>query len=156
MGISRLEMIEVRIKTKAMGKTEFFFGATIDLNHHSLSEQNMNAMYAMYQACKAVNQPSRYGSSIHTIMAIAVLQDYASKFHRPYVRYTPDDKTVDAKVKVDLEQVLKSGFLETVAIYEDTIAQVLDQVRDQAPDFDFEGLKRDLHRAIQEEIGILD
>ncbi|MCB9352651.1 MAG: hypothetical protein H6573_34975 [Lewinellaceae bacterium] len=139
-----------------MNKTAFFFSATEDLKLYSASEKNRNAMYAMYQACKAINRPDRYGSSIRTIMITAVLQDYASKFHRPYVRYTPDDKTVDAKVKVDLEQVLKSGFLETVAIYEDTIAQVLDQVRDQAPGFDFEGLKRDLHRAIQEEIGILD
>ena len=139
-----------------MSQTDFFFASTVDLSHHSLSEQNMDAMYAMYQACKAVNQPSQYGSSIHTIMVIAVLQDYASKFHRPYVRYTPDNKTVEAKVKVDLEQVLRSDFLETVAIYEDTIVQVLDQVRDQAPDFDFERLKLDLHRAIQEEIGILD
>jgi len=85
-----------------------------------------------------------------------VLQDYASKFHRPYIRYKPKSKTVEAKVKVSLEQVLKSNFLETVAIYEGVIAQVLDEVRDQAPGFDFERLKLDLHRAIQEEVGILD
>ena len=139
-----------------MSQTEFFFSSTVDLSHHSLSEQNMDAMYALYQACKAVNQPSRYGSSIHTIMVTAVLQDYASKFHRPYVRYSPESRTVEAKVKVDLEQVLKSNFLETVAIYEGVIAQVLDEVRDQAPGFEFERLKRDLHKAIQEEIGILD
>ena len=138
-----------------MSKTEFFFGATVDLAHHSLSEQNMDAMYAMYQACKAVNQPSRYGSSIHTIMITVVLQDYTSKFHRPYVRYSPKNKTVEAKVKVDLEKVLGSDFLETVAIYEDVIIQVLDEVKDKAPGFDFESLKRDLHRAIQEEVGIV-
>lgn len=139
-----------------MSKTDFFFGATVDLAHHSLSEQNMDAMYAMYQACKAVNQPSRYGSSIHIIMVIAVLKDHDSKFHRPYVRYAPKSKTVEAKVNVDLEQVLGSDLMETVAIYEDVIIQVLDEVKDKAPGFDFERLKRDLHRAIQEEVGILD
>jgi len=139
-----------------MGKTEFFFGATVDLAHHSLSEQNMDAMYALYQACKAVNQPSRYGSSIQTISVIAVHKDHVSKFHRPYIRYKPKSKTVEAKVKVELEQVLKSDFLGTVAIYEGVIAQVLDEVRDQAPGFDFERLKLDLHRAVQEEVGILD
>lgn len=82
--------------------------------------------------------------------------DYASRFHRPYVRvrYAPKSKTVEAK-EVDLEQVLGSDFLETVAIYEDVIIQVLDEVKDKAPDFDFERLKRDLHRAIQEEVGIV-
>ncbi|MCO6493154.1 MAG: hypothetical protein J5I98_32340 [Phaeodactylibacter sp.] len=138
-----------------MSKTEFFFASTVDLEAHSLSEQNMDAMYAMYQACKAVNQPSRYGSSIHTISVIAVHKDHDSKFHRPYVRYSPKSKTVEAKVKVDLEKVIGSDFLETVVIYEDVIIQVLDEVKDKAPGFDFERLKRDLHRAIQEEVGIV-
>ena len=113
-------------------------------------------MYAVYEACKAINQPDRYGSSIYTIIITAVHQDYTSKFHSPFARYEPDSKTVKAKVKVDLNQVLKSDFIETVAIYEDAIVKVLDQVQSQVRDFEFERLKLDLHKAIQEEIEILD
>lgn len=137
-----------------MGKTEFFFASTIDLEDHRLSEHNMDAMYALYQACKAINQPSRYGSSIRTITVIAVHQDHDSKFHRPYVRYTKGNKTVEAKVKADLEQVLKSDFLGTLALYEGLIVQVLDQLKGKVKDFDFDQLKRDLHKAILEEIEI--
>ena len=139
-----------------MKQTDFFFSSAVDLKRHSLSEQNMNAMYAVYDACKLINQPNQYGSSIKTIIITAVHQDYSSKFHKPFVIYRSNKKAVKAKVKVDLEQVLKSGFIETAAIYEEVIAQVLDQIKDQVSDFDFEKLKLDLHRAIQEETKVLD
>lgn len=139
-----------------MDQTDFFFNIAVDLKHHGFSKQHENAMYAVYKACKAIREPRRYGDSIHSIAATVILQDYDSKFHRPYVRYNPDSKEVEAKVKVDWEQVLKSGLRETAAIYEAAIVQVLEEVKEEAPDFDFDKLKRDLHKAIQEEIGMVE
>ena len=111
-------------------------------------------MYTVYGACEMIDQPVQYGSSIQTIIITAVHQDYNSKFHSPYVRYQSKNRTVSAKVKVDLEKILKSDFIETVAIYEQVIIQVLDKVKDRVKDFDFDRLKSDLHQAIQAEIKV--
>lgn len=137
-----------------MNQTEFFFSSAVDLQDHSLSEQNRNAMYAVYDACKAINQPSLYGASIQTIIITAVHQDYDSEFHSPFTDYEAENKTVTAKVKVDLPKVLESNFIETAALYEEVIVQVLDEIKDQVDDFDFEKLKSDLHAAIQEELKV--
>ena len=139
-----------------MKQTDFFFSSVVDLKDHTLSEQNMNAMYAVYGACRAINQPNKYGSSVQTIMIDAIHQDYASKFHKPNLRYNKVEKTIEAGVKVDLDQVLQSNFQETVTIYQNTILEVLDQIKDQVPDFDFEQLKQDLQAAIQEEIKVAE
>lgn len=138
-----------------MDQTEFFFSSAVDLKEHSLSEQNMNAMYTVHEACCVINRPDQYGDSIQTIIITAVHQDYASKFHRQYTRYKSDQKILEAKVKVDLEQILHSNYVQTVDIYESVIIRVLDQVKDKVVDFDFEKLKTDLHGAIQEEIKVI-
>lgn len=138
-----------------MDQTEFFFSSAVDLKEHSLSEQNINAMYTVHEACCAIDQPDQYGDSIKTIMITAVHQDYASKFHSPYIRYKSDNKILEAKVMVDLDQVLNSNYVQTVDIYESAIIRVLDQVKEEVVDFDFEKLKSDLHGAIQKEIKVI-
>lgn len=139
-----------------MKRTDFFFTSIVDLKHHSLSEQNTNAMYAVYEACKAINKPEKYGFSVRTIMIDAIHQDYTSRFHQPGLLYDPTKKSIEAGIKVNLDQVLSSNFVETVAIYEGVIIQVFDQVKEKGlVDFDFEKLKLALHGAIQEEMKVI-
>ena len=137
-----------------MKRTDFFFTSVVDLKYHSLSEQNMNAMYAVYEACKAINKPEKYGLSVHTIIIDAIHQDYTSRFHQPSLSYDSTKKSIEAGIKVDLDQILSSNFLESVAIYQGVIFQVFDQIKNQVENFDFEKLKLDLKKAMQEEIEV--
>lgn len=143
-----------------MKQTDLFFSQVIDLQHHTLPAHIMNALHTVYAACRAINQPNKYGTAIEVIIIDAVHQDYDSKFHKPTIEYDPVKKAVEAAVKVDLEKILASTFLEAAAYYEKLIFQVLDQVHRErsrtVEDYDFGRLKRDLQGAIREEAGVLE
>lgn len=133
-----------------MKQTDFFFTSVIDLKDHHLAEAHMNAMYVVYEACCEINKPEKYGSSVQSIIIDAIHQDYDSKFHPERVTYNMEERTIEAGIKVEIDKVLDSSFLEAVSIYEGVILQVFDIVSDQICDFDFNKLKADLHSAIQE------
>lgn len=147
-----------------MKQTDLFFSQVIDLKHHTLPAHIMDALHAVYSACRAINQPNKYGPAIEVIIIDAVHQDYDSKFHKPTLNYDPGKKVLEAAVKVDLDKILGSTFPEAVERYKELIFQVLDQVKDQlrhersrtVKEYDFEQLKRDLQGAIREEAGVLE
>lgn len=143
-----------------MKQTDLFFSPVIDLRYHTLPAHVMDALHAVYSACRAVNQPQKYGPAIEVIIIDAVHQDYDSKFHKPTISYDSGKKVLEAAVKVDLENLLASPFPEAVEIYKELIFQVLDQVHRERSrtleNYDFERLKQDLLGAIREEAGVLE
>ena len=150
-----------------MKLTDLFFSQVIDLQHHTLPAHIMDALHAVYSACRAINQPQKYGPAIKVIIIDAIHQDYDSKFHKPAIDYDPVKKILEAAVKVDLDKILGSTFLEAIELYKELIFQVLDQARARlrrefsvrlnsrrsrpVEDYNFEQLKRDLQGAIREE-----
>ena len=139
-----------------MKQTDFFFSSVVDLESHRLSETAMAAMYAVYRACKAVNQPRRYGEAILTIRIDAIHQDYDSTLHPEVFEYDPTQKILEAAVKVDLEQLTQVDFMEAVDLYLKLVHDVLDRATIQIEDFDFQSMKTDLEEAIKEEVEILE
>ena len=138
-----------------MNSTDLFFSWVVDLKEHRLSAQNMEALYAMYQVCKFINQPAKYGPSLRCIMIDAIFKDYDSKFHKPWLSYSPAHRSISAGLKVDLDKILAADFCESMNIYRNLIFEVLDQVRDRVRNYDFEGLKADLQEAIRNETEVI-
>ena len=142
-----------------MKQTDFFFSQVIDLQHHTLPAHIMDALHTVYSACRSINQPQKYGPAIEVIIIDAIHQDYDSKFHKPAINYDPVKKILEAAVKVDLDKILGSTFLEAIELYKELIFNILDQARAWLPrelrrtieDYNFEQLKRDLQGAIREE-----
>lgn len=137
-----------------MTESEFFFSCTIDLQHHSFTDDAKKAMYATYSACKALNQPNKYGRSVYIIQIIAVLQDHESRFFKPFIRYWASKKTISARVHVDAKQLHCNDFMSMTKIYQNAILKVLDTVKDRVKDYDFESLKQDLDMAINEQLKV--
>ncbi len=139
-----------------MKQTDFFFSAVVDMVDHPYKGPVKEAAHAVYRACKAINQPKKYGSAIESIIIDAILQDYNSKIHKPSVRYLRKKKAVEAGLLVDLDEMLNSDFLEAVELYKQLIFEVLARIEGRVGEYDFEGLKRDLERAIEEEVKVAE
>lgn len=134
-----------------MKQTDFFFTCVVNLRHLSFNSAVKEAMYAVYDACKAINQPNRYGSALQTIIIDAILQDEFD-FFKPNFKYNRRKKTLEAGVLVDLDRLSPTDFVGNVQLYQEVIFGVLDQVAPLVKDYDIEGLKRDLAAAIREEV----
>lgn len=139
-----------------MKQTDFFFSPIVDLKSHHVPEAAMNALHIVYEACKAINQPNEYGSSINTIIIDAIHQDYDSPLHPAGIVYDPDQKSLEAGLKVDLNEVLRSNLHQSIEIYLALVIQVLDEVANQVEGFDFETLKEDLRNAVWEETEVVE
>ncbi len=139
-----------------MEQTKLFISPVVDLKYHSLPDYALHAMQTVYAAGKAINQSNKYGPSIETIIIEVIHQDYDSKFHQPCLMYDLDTKSLEAGLKVNLESLLNSNFLEAVELYKELIFQVLDQMEEQVEQYDLEGLKRDFENAIEEEIRVME
>lgn len=61
-----------------MKQTDLFFSQVIDLKYHTLPPHILDALHAVYFACRAINQPQKYGPAIEVIIIDAVHQDYGS------------------------------------------------------------------------------
>ena len=61
-----------------MKQTSLFFSQVIALLHYTLPAHVMDALHAVYAACRAINQPKKYGPAIEVIIIDAVHQDYDS------------------------------------------------------------------------------
>ena len=143
-------------KIKTMKQTDFFFSPVVDLKTHHLPETAMNALHIVYEACKAINQPNQYGSSIDIIIIDAIHQDYDSPLHSAGILYDPDQKSLEAGLKVDLNEVLRSNLQQSIEIYLALVIEALDQVANQTEGFDFEALKADLRNAVWEETEVVE
>ena len=137
-----------------MKQTDFFFSSVVDLKDHHLPKYAKDAMYTIYSACRAINQPNKYGPSVNVIQIDAILQDYDSRFFKPSIRYYRKKKTISAGVKVALDKLMKADFPGTVQLYLDVIYHVLDKVKDRVDDFDFDRVKKDLTAAVRAEMEV--
>ena len=139
-----------------MKPANFFFSVVIDLNDHSFPKYALDAMHAIHEACRRIDKPSKYGSSIEIIHIDVIMQDHKSNLFKPSIRFWAKRKMISAGVKIDIEKVLVSDFIGMVKIYQNVIFEVLNKIESRMKEhFDFESLKNDLNEAIKEEIAVI-
>lgn len=126
----------------------FFFTPLMDLREFKVSDEQEAALFTLYKACKQIEFPNKYGEIIEAILIDAIHQDHETTFFPPSLKYIPERKAVEAGVKVDLEALKDSDFDQSLLLYKAIIIQVLDDIAQQITDYNFEGLKEDLDKAI--------